>query len=346
MEGNNSNALLMKFGKWVGISLITVYAVILAGAMVRMTGSGMGCPDWPKCFGYYIPPTDVEQLTWKPGKTFESGQVIIKDEALWVAKHDTQASETFNYNDWREYTKHDYAIFNPMHTWIEYINRLCGAISGFTVLFMAFLSIKFLKSRPRLFWLAWLSVFLMGFQAWLGATVVYSVLNPLRITLHMLVALVIVALLIYLKYQTKTHDTQISSKGFKVAALSSIVLSLIQVASGTQLRQFVDVKVKEFGYDNMHQILNDPTFVFYFHRSFSILVFALAFWMWKENKKRNFGFNQVNWIFGFILFEVATGIAMAYFDFPFGSQAIHLLIASILFGFQYDLYLKTSQKPS
>jgi len=70
------------FRKVAKIALILVYIVIIAGAVVRMTGSGMGCPDWPKCFGYYIPPTNAETLQWEPNRDFKKGQAIIKDSTL------------------------------------------------------------------------------------------------------------------------------------------------------------------------------------------------------------------------------------------------------------------------
>ena len=56
--------------------------------------------------------------------------MIIYDEQLWSANHNFISSEVFNKDNWTLYTKHDYAIFNPFHTWMEYINRLIGAISG------------------------------------------------------------------------------------------------------------------------------------------------------------------------------------------------------------------------
>ena len=137
----------IKFRKIAKIALILVYLVIIAGAVVRMTGSGMGCPDWPKCFGYYIPPTEASALEWQTNKKFEEGQVIILNKTLQVAKKNIVAGSTFNKENWEQYTKHDYAIFNPWHTWIEYINRLFGALAGLATLILAFVSIKYWKQK-------------------------------------------------------------------------------------------------------------------------------------------------------------------------------------------------------
>ena len=130
-----------------------------------MTGSGMGCPDWPKCFGQWIPPTSVDELP------ADYKQIYAQ----------------------RGYDKLD---FNAFNTWAEYINRLLGVIGG---LFCFALFINSIFTRK--FLLILLSTFLiilMAFQAWMGALVVFSILSPFKITLHMLIALVIICLLFFL----------------------------------------------------------------------------------------------------------------------------------------------------
>lgn len=324
------------------ITLVLVYFVIVAGALVRMTGSGMGCPDWPKCFGYYIPPTDIKELTWAPQREFEKGQVIIKDEALLVATSDFTTTQNFNETQWRPYTKHDYAIFNPTHTWIEYLNRLAGALAGLGTLVMAIFSLSFWKANRKITLLSWFTVFLMGFQAWLGATVVYSVLNPLKITLHMVVALVIVALILYIIRKAAMKLTVVKSDSlFRMVLVSALILTLIQVVLGTQVRQFVDEQVKITGYDDMSTVLENPMVSFYVHRTFSIVVLLLNGWLFVRNRKNQMGFDKLNWVMLLIGIEVLSGIAMYYLHFPFGTQAIHLVVASLLFGVQFYLVLQS-----
>ena len=70
--------------------------LIFIGGFVRVTDSGLGCPDWPKCFGYMIPPTSEEQITWKPNTTYKEGFIIIKDEVLFVAESDLKTEKNFN----------------------------------------------------------------------------------------------------------------------------------------------------------------------------------------------------------------------------------------------------------
>jgi len=331
------------YRKSVKISLILVYLVIIAGAVVRMTGSGMGCPDWPKCFGYYIPPTEISELVFQANREYEKGQIIIVDETLKVAATNFTSGTLYSEENWETYTKHDYAIFNPAHTWVEYINRLCGALAGLGVLIMAFLSFGKWKKRKRITLLSWLSVFLMGFQAWLGATVVYSVLSPAKITIHMVMALVIVALLLYLLFLAEENPRrQVQNKTFKNLMILAVGLTLIQVVLGTQVRQFVDEQVRMLGYDTKDLWLANPNLTFYIHRSFSILVLLVNLALWWKNRKIQLHYGKINWVLLLIFLEIATGIAMYNFEFPFLSQSLHLVIASILFGFQFYLLLESS----
>ena len=330
-----------RFIKLAKTALVLVYLVIVAGAVVRMTGSGMGCPDWPKCFGYLIPPTQAEQLQWQDGKEYKKGQVIIQNEALRVAKADFTTESSYNERNWEPYTKHEYALFNPWHTWIEFINRLLGALAGLATLVLAVYSFNFWRSHKRLVVLSWLIVFGMGFQAWLGATVVYSVLEPVKITIHMVMALVLVALILYLIYYAGAKPrTSVPSGFLRKAVLVSLALTLVQIVLGTQVRQFIDEQIAIVGEHAKSLWLQDPTVQFYVHRSFSIAVFLLNGYLFYYIKKNKLGFSKIRWVMLLLVLEVATGIAMYYIDFPFGSQPLHLVLASILFGIQFYLVLE------
>ncbi|MCG2611048.1 COX15/CtaA family protein [Flavobacterium sp. SM15] len=330
----------MNFNKIAKTALILVYLVIVAGALVRMTGSGMGCPDWPKCFGYYIPPTNVKELTWSENRDFKKGQVIIKDEGLWVAKDNFTTGAEFDASHWEKYTKHDYALFNPTHTWVEYVNRLVGALAGLACFVMAIASFRLWKKDKKITLLSWFVVFLMGFQGWLGATVVYSVLNPVKITIHMVMALIIVAVILYIiQLVNPTQSTKVFNATFRNVLWFSLFLTLIQVVLGTQVRQFVDEQVKS-GIGNETLWLSKPELSFYFHRTFSFVVFFVNLFLYLKNKKLNLGFGKINWVLFLIFAEVLSGIAMYYFHFPFGSQTLHLVIASILFGIQFYMILE------
>jgi cytochrome c oxidase assembly protein subunit 15 len=330
------------FRKSIKASIIIIYLVIIAGAVVRMTGSGMGCPDWPKCFGYYIPPTEESQLEWLPNHDYFEGQVIIVNKSLRVAKEAFTSNESFKDSHWNNYDKHDYAEFNAAHTWIEYINRLLGALAGVAILIMTLLSFGQWKKNKKLTLFSLLSLVLLLFQAWLGATVVYSLLSPVRITLHMLVALLLVALLIYiLKLSSDENSSLKATLTFRNLLITAAVLSLIQVAMGTQVRQFVDEQIDILGYESKSEWLKDPTLVFYAHRSFSIIVLLINLSIWWLNRRRNLGFRLTNWMMLIIGIEILSGIAMYYLDFPFLSQPLHLVFAALLFGVQFYILMQS-----
>ena len=331
-----------RFSTIVKVTLVSLYLIFLAGSIVRMTGSGMGCPDWPKCFGYYIPPTSEEQITWQPNSTYEKGMIIIKNEELYVAEKNVTTLSEFDISNWNEYTKHEYATFNKFHTWVEYINRLITVLSGFIFLFLIAASLKFRKENKWIPIIAFSAFFLMLVEAFLGKLVVDSNLKPTMITLHMVIGLFIIGFILRLLFIIRKEKTVFKYHSlFNKLLIVSIVFSLIQIAMGTQVCQFIDEQVKLFGFENKEYSLMNPSFKFYFHRSFTIAIILVNFGLFYLNQLHNLGYSLVKWILVLLFLETITGILMYYAEFPLGTQAIHLLSGALLFGVQFYLWLQS-----
>jgi cytochrome c oxidase assembly protein subunit 15 len=331
-----------RFPTIVKITLASLYLIFLAGSIVRMTGSGMGCPDWPKCFGYYIPPTSEEQITWQPNSTYEEGMIIIKDEVLFVAEQEVKTASVFNEKNWEEYTKHEYATFNKFHTWVEYINRLVTVVSGFIFLFLLAGSLKFRKENKWIPIISFTAFFFMLVEAVLGKMVVDSNLKPTMITIHMVIGLLIIGLVLRLLFIIRKEKTSYKYHAlFNKLLIISVVFSLIQIAMGTQVRQFIDEQVKLFGFENKEYSLMNPSFKFYFHRSFTIAIILVNFGLFYLNQLHKLGYKLVSWILVLLFLETITGILMYYAEFPLGTQAIHLLSGALLFGVQFYLWMQS-----
>ena len=328
------------------ISIVIVYLVILAGGIVRMTGSGMGCPDWPKCFGFLIPPTERSQLEWKSNSEYNKNQIVIIDETLFYANDKFKSKSEFEMSNWSEYTKHDYSKFNVYHTWIEYINRLIGAIAGLSVLILFVSSLKFLKTKKIITGLSFLALIAIIFQAWLGKMVVDSNLMANTITVHMLMAIVLLFILFSILAISNPSKKRVRiSRNISILVLISIVLLLIQIITGTEVRKFIDIKMELLNYTERERWFENITSTFSFHRSFSWAIIIVNSLIYFYARKSGLKLKIIHIVNSLIFFQISSGIIMYYFHFPFSSQPIHLLISTMIISIQFYFLLlyKTSK---
>ena len=328
------------------ISIVIVYLVILAGGIVRMTGSGMGCPDWPKCFGFLIPPTERSQLEWKSNSEYNKNQIVIIDDKLFYANDKFKSKSKFEMSNWSEYTKHDYSKFNVYHTWIEYINRLIGAIAGLSVLILFVNSLKFLKTKKIITGLSFLALIAIIFQAWLGKMVVDSNLTANTITVHMLMAIILLFILFSILAISNPSKKRVKiSRNISILVLISIVLLLIQIITGTEVRKFIDIKMELLNYTEKDRWIENISSSFSFHRSFSWAIIIVNSLIYFHARKSRLKLKIIHIVNTLIFFQISSGIIMYYFHFPFSSQPIHLLISTMIISIQFYFLLlyKTSK---
>jgi cytochrome c oxidase assembly protein subunit 15 len=294
----------------------------------------MGCPDWPKCFGRWVPPTSVAALP-------DNYKAIYSAHREKKNQRFASYLRAFGFRETADKLLDDPSIllendFNAVKTWIEYINRLVGVVIGFLIFAVFIVSRRFWNSEPRLTVVSSITFILVGFQGWIGSVVVSTNLTPWTITVHMLLALVIVALLVYLVHRTHS-EPEIFSQGAFWWLVGSMVTLLIQVILGTQVREMIDQLATTLPREEW---IPNAGVAFLVHRSFSWVPLALHVGLMLKLRKTEGAKAFVLTLLLLILGTLLTGAAMAYFAVPPLFQPIHLLLATVTFGMQFLFLLK------
>ncbi|MBC54693.1 MAG: heme A synthase [Gammaproteobacteria bacterium] len=306
---------LQTFRRLALITICAVYFLILVGATVRASGAGMGCPDWPTCFGSWIPPISEAQLP-------ENYQEIYADRGYAETR------------------------FNPVKTWTEYLNRLVGVTIGLLILMTAIKSLS-LRHHDRWITIASVAALLMViYQGWLGSRVVASNLQPGMITLHMLMALAIVGTLLFALARARRGVLAAQSlslpPGMQRWLYLVLALTVLQVAMGTQVREMVDFLNHTQGEERSAWVSALPWF-FYVHRTFSaVVLFANVWLVWMFYQALGLGHSLTRLALGMlavVVLAIISGATLGHLGMPAVVQPTHLLTASLIFGLQFLLWM-------
>lgn len=310
----NDSDISTRFRRIGLITIAAIYFLILVGGIVRASGAGMGCPDWPTCFGQLIPPTNESQL---PPDYHQK----------YIGYGDTS--------------------FNPIKTWTEYLNRLVGVVIGLLVTWTLARSLPYRQREPAIFYQSLAVFLLIGFQGWLGSRVVASDLRPVMITAHMVTAFVIVCLLIHTVCRSQRAllaqiDARKLPPKIRTVLMVAMGMTLLQIAMGTQIREAIDTLT------NANEVLERNIWrehfpiIFYVHRSFSSLILFTNLWLaWNLLKHlpqghllRGFAYT----LGSLVVVAILTGVSLDRLGFPAFVQPVHLLLANLIFGTQFFLF--------
>lgn len=181
---------------WIAIAL--ALGVIMLGAFVRLSDAGLGCPDWPGCYGHLDVPT---------------------------AQHEVlAANQAFPEN-----------TVDAGKAWKEMIHRYFASTLGFLILLMALLSLRRVKTPavPRL--LPWVLLVTVILQGLLGMWTVTLLLKPLIVTLHLLggmTTLALLALCTMRQHRFSADWLVVGRRGLRVLAGAALVLLAVQIFLG------------------------------------------------------------------------------------------------------------------
>ena len=345
--------------RFVGIlTVVSIYLLILVGGVVRSTGSGMGCPDWPKCFGLWVPPTQIGQLPANY-KEIYTAQRVAKNQKLARTLQQLGFAQVAG-SIFAHPTQYIETDFNPVKTWIEYLNRVLGALIGVFVFLTVAFAWPYRRRDAPVFWLAVASLLLTGVQGYLGSLVVSTNLLPVMVTIHMGLALLIVALLLYAVQRARTATETAPDGtsafvlpvvaepvaaaglgGLRVVLWLALLATFWQIVLGTQVREGIDIAAAAANYVGRGGWVSQLGADFTLHRAFSVAVLVLV--LYTSYELVSMGLRGARPLavaaVGLVLAEAAAGLVLANYGLPALLQPVHLTLATVLFGVQFLMIL-------
>lgn len=324
----------------VKFSLVFCFIVIVLGAFTRLTDAGLGCPDWPGCYGFLSVPQS------------EARQAAAVD-AFPDAPLDTQKA------------------------WHEMIHRYAAGTLGILVLVIAIVAIRrhSKASTPHQpFKLPVFLLFLICWQAALGMWTVTMMLQPVIVMLHLLGGFTTLALLylLYLRetpYRAAGGDTPL--RKLRSLAAFSLVVVIIQIALGgwvaanyaalacTELPVCEGSWVSQLDFAGAFSLPQAATYEFgvhsyaermtmhVLHRMGAVIttlvVGFLLYKLWAQAQSQLFK-NTAFVITALLVVQLALGVSNVVFSLPLAVAVAHNAVGALLLislvGLNYNLSRK------
>jgi heme a synthase len=179
------------------IAAVLAMCVVVLGAYVRLSDAGLGCPDWPGCYGTLTVPQSNEAISF--------AQANYPDSTIETHK-----------------------------AWKEMIHRYLAGSLGLIVLALFVLA---WKNKTQINVSPWLTTFLLGlitFQAMLGMWTVTMLLKPVVVSAHLLGGMATLALLTWLadRHWEKSYLSFLQSKKDGVLIRFGLVVLFCQIFLG------------------------------------------------------------------------------------------------------------------
>ncbi len=290
---------LSPFQRLALATTVATYLLILVGSLVRASGAGLGCPDWPKCFGSWIPPASAAELP----------------------------------------QEFDRAQFNPVLMWTEYLNRLLGVTVGFLIFATLVIAIRDHRRTPRILWPSAVAFALVGFEGWLGGVVVQEELAAWIVTVHLVVALIIVSLLLYatlVAFFLKQSAAASARRRplFTATAMVLLLATLAQVTLGAQVRGRIDDALA--AETPRADALATVGAYDLWHRDLALVILGLALLLLLVMRKRREHavalIRATYALVALVFLQLCLGVSLAYVGLTPAVQVAHLTGASLLLG--------------